>query len=101
MNIYVGNLSYDATDVTIREAFETRLIMTLCKMSAPLLPFPTGSRLSNGKFVFNISSNSSSKTSPCNCCEPCSAFLFKSSFLNSSDPYRPHPCNVSGGKPQL
>jgi RNA recognition motif-containing protein len=23
MNIYVGNLSYDATDVTIREAFES------------------------------------------------------------------------------
>jgi RNA recognition motif-containing protein len=23
MNIYVGNLSYDATDTTIREAFET------------------------------------------------------------------------------
>ncbi|MGZ3495428.1 MAG: RNA recognition motif domain-containing protein [Thermodesulfobacteriota bacterium] len=32
MNIYVGNLSYDATDVTIRDAFESFGEVTLARV---------------------------------------------------------------------
>ena len=32
MNIYVGNLSYDATDVTIREAFESFGLVTSARV---------------------------------------------------------------------
>jgi len=40
MNIYVGNLSYDATDVTIREAFESFGQVTLSESDQRQVQWP-------------------------------------------------------------
>lgn len=57
-------------------------LTTRCSVSPPNSPLGTGSMVSNGNLAHSrfSSSSSSSCTSPCNYCEPCSARRLRSSI---------------------